>query len=789
MRKRRSPGHILAVLIAALFSLCLLAGMVFILVSILLAPKLSDLDATPKGYRSSVLDDAGEVVLTLQGEASNRVYVKLEETTADLQHAFVAIEDERFYTHHGVDIRGIGRALVKGITSGHFSEGASTITQQLIKNNVLTGWTEEKTFVQKLERKIQEQYLAILLETKESKDWILENYLNTINLGGGNWGVETASKYYFGKDVSDLTLSESACLAAITKNPTAYNPLKNPEKNEERRRQVLDKMLEKNYIDQAAYDEAISDNVYQRIAEKNGSDSGEEVMSYFEDAMIYSLIDDLKSSQNCTEEEAWNLLYKGGLTIRSTVNSSLQAAVDAAQTDGSLAPEGGESSVVLIDNATGEVKAMSGGRGEKTASLIYNRATSAIRQPGSSIKIIGEYAAALNSGLITLGSVMDDAPYTYSDGTAISNSDASYRGMTTIRDAIIHSNNVLALKTFQKAGMDIVWDQLRSFGISTLTDADKVEALALGGTNGGVTNLEMTAAYGTIARGGTYTKPVYYTEVLSRDGSVLLSADTETKRAVSEDTSVLLTSAMRDVLTEGTGGNAYFSDLQLAGKSGTTTGIRDSWFIGYSPYLTCGVWGGYDDNRTQEDGSYVQKLWKEIMSSDASLSYEGDTSKETFDPFDTSSMTTAYICKKSGKLAVEGLCDSTLQGDESAKEIFVPGTEPILECDNHVAVTLCTESGKLATKYCPSTRTEVYLKSGTEGTDDEAYVLPEGLDVYTCPIHTSPWSGLFDNDNSDSGSSSSDDSNSSSDDHGNNDGEGDSPSGGISDWWNSIFGN
>ena len=705
----------------------------YLYITISNAPQISTLDAVPKGYRSSVLDDEGNIVLTLSQESSNRVYVKLAEIPDDLQHAVVAIEDERFYKHHGVDVRGIFRAVWRGIKNGGITEGASTITQQLLKNNVFTGWTEEDGFEQKVTRKIQEQFLAIALERKVTKNWILENYLNTINLGGGNWGVETASKYYFDKDVSELTLSECAVLAGITKNPTKYNPLTHAEANSGRRETVLRKMLAQEYITQEMYDEAMADPVYERIAAISSTGRTQEIMTYFEDAMIYELIADLEEKTGCSEDEAWNLLYSGGLTVHSTENSKMQEICEETAMDDSLFKGEEQVSVVLIDNVTGQVKAMVGGRGKKEGSLLYNRATSALRQPGSTIKVIGTYAAAIDGGHVTLGTIYDDAPYTYSNGTAVVNATGTFAGKTTIRSAITSSNNIVALKCFQDTGMENVIAKLQKFGISTLVSEDHVEALALGGTYGGVTNLEMTAAYATVARGGEYREPVYYTEVYDREGNLLLSKEQETHPVISADSAMLLTSAMSDVVAVGTGRNAAFADMDLAGKSGTTNEVRDAWFIGYSPYLTCGVWGGYDDNSPQEESTYIQVVWRNIMSG----AHEG---LEALSFTEAENGAWYKICMKCGKLAIDGTCDHTLQGDVTAKEFFVNGTEPTEQCDCHVSVKVCAESGQRAGSYCTDTVTKTYLASATEGTEDAAYVLPEELKSGSCEKHRHFWS-------------------------------------------------
>ena len=737
LKQKRHAGRtalmIIGLLILALFA----AAIIFSAVVIAGAPDMEVWDAVPKGYRSRVLDDKGEVVLNLSGESSNRVYVRLDEIPENLQHAFVAIEDERFYKHHGIDVRGIIRAAFKGVKNGGFTEGASTITQQLLKNNVFTDWTEEDTFQSRLERKIQEQYLALKLENGATKEWILENYLNTINLGGGNWGVETAARYYFDKDISDLNLSECAVLAAITKNPTRYNPREEPEANAERREIVLSYMLKQGYITEDAYQEALDDDVYTRIAETKANGASQEIMTWFEDALVTQLIADLQEQTGCSEEDAWNRLYKGGLTIYSTENSAMQQICDeAAANDALFDGSDAEISMVVVDSVTGEVRAMIGGRGEKTASLLMNRATTSARQPGSTIKVIGEYAAALENKDVTLGTVVDDAPYTYSNGTTVNNASGTFGGMTTIRTAIEESNNIVALKCFQQEGMDEVWDQLQAFGISTLTDADKVEALALGGTSGGLTNLELTAAYGTIARGGVYREPVYYTKVTDRDGNVVLERVQETHQAVSPGTAALLTEAMTGVLHNGTGQYAYFDNMSLAGKSGTTTDGRDYWFVGYSPYYTCGVWGGYDDNGAQESSAYVQDIWRTVMS-------EAHESLENSDFSSGTDLTVCKICTKSGLLAVEGVCDSTVQGDMTRDEVFVSGTEPVAQCSCHEVITVCTSSGQKATRYCSSTEQRVYLKNGTEGTADSDAVAPSWLENSSCETHKHFWSGWF----------------------------------------------
>ena len=764
-------------------------------------PDIHDIDATPTGYLSTVLDNQGNETATLVASGSNRVYVTIDEIPLDLQHAFVAIEDARFYEHNGIDITGIVRAGITGITSGRFSQGASTITQQLLKNNVFTDWTSESSFADKMERKIQEQYLAIQLEKVEDKDWILENYLNTINLGQNTLGVQAASQRYFNKDVSELTLSECAVIAGITQNPSRYNPVSNPDANAERRTKVLNNMLDQGYIDQAAYDTAMADNVYDRIQIVDSETASDNINSYFVDALTEQVIDDLMEVKGYTETQAYKALYEGGLTIYSTQDPSIQQicdeevnntdnygsetkyscsyrltiqkadgtyqnyseqtmlsyyqgknskynidfdskeAVDAAieqykadiMEDGDMIVPNGESitytmqpqaSMTVIDQSTGEVKAIVGGRGDKTANKTLNRATDTKRQPGSTFKILSAYAPALDIGGMTLASVQDDAPYTYSNAahTPVNNYDKSYRGFTTIREGITYSINIVAVKTLTDIGVDIGYEYLQNFGFSTLCDSDRTQALALGGITNGVTNLELTAAYATIANGGTYTKPRFYTKILDHDGNVLIDNTPQTHTVLKETTAWLLTNAMEDVLTNGTGRPAHFNGIPQAGKSGTTSSDRDALFAGYTPYYTCVVWGGYDDNAELSYTTYPKTLWKSVMGRiHENLDYKD------FDKPD--GITTATVCKKSGKLAVAGLCDSDPRGSMVESEYFASGTVPKDYCDHHVRVTIDLSTGGIATDTCPEElrSSNVYITGGSAGTQDAPYLLTDDL--------------------------------------------------------------
>jgi len=721
-------------------AMLMVLGMVFALVCVLKAPRLDLTEVSPNTYYTTVVDDAGQEIHKLQGEEANRVYVTLDQIPDTLEQAVIAIEDERFYKHNGVDLVGILRAVGHDLTTFSLSQGASTITQQLVKNSLLDGWTQEQNIFQKLQRKIQEQYLAVRLEHKVTKQWILENYLNTINMGSGTWGVETASQCYFGKSVSEISLSESAVLAAIIQSPSYNNPYNYPDSNRSRREAVLNNMKDQGYITDAQLQEALADDVYTRISQ-NYTAAEAEPLSYFEDALVNQVISDLVEYLGYSQQDAWTYLYRGGLTVVSTQNSQMQTIAEEEVNNSGYYPAADvQSAVVVMEPSTGQVKAIVGGRGEKSASLVMNRATSSLRQPGSTIKVIGEYSAALDTGVATLATVYDNAPSTYSNGTSLKNADGSYTGLTTVRDAIIKSINIVAVKCIQQVGVDTTWNYLKNYGLDHLTEEDKVEALALGGIAGGVTPLEMTAAYNAIANGGTYIEPTFYSRILDRNGNVILEAHQTSRQVIKQSTAELLRSAMEDVMTSGTGTPAAFSGTDLAGKSGTTDDARDLWFVGFSPKLTCGVWGGYDSNAAQSSTGYVKSIWRGVMSRGAGL-YGASSFDEPTD------LIRATICTKCGNLAVSGLCSDTVQGDMTRTEYFASTNQPTKNCTCHVKVSVCSASGQLAGDYCPSNLVteNVYLKTGTAGTPDASAVAPSTSGT-TCTVHTSIWDTFFKRD-------------------------------------------
>lgn len=780
-------------------------------------PNISNINVSPTGFSTIVYDSEGNELTKLVSSGSNRIYVTIDEIPKNLQDAFVAIEDERFWEHNGIDLKGIVRAATIGISSGSFSEGASTITQQLLKNNVFSNWTQEDSFAESLERKIQEQYLALQLEKTMSKKLILENYLNTINLGQNTLGVQAASKRYFNKNVSELSISESTVIAGITQNPSKYNPVSYPENNAQRREKVLGNMLKQGYITPAEYAEALNDDVYERIQSVNDETSSSSAYTYFIDELTQQVMQDLQEQKGYTQTQAYNALYSGGLSIYTTQDTAIQNICDkefsnsdnypagtevsltyrltVQKEDGSLenyneqtmlsyfqnteginydlnfsseeeaynevarykeaiigpnesiaangelitlTPEP-QASIVVMDQYNGQVKAIVGGRGEKEASLTLNRATNTTRQPGSTFKVLAAFAPALDTAGMTLATVQDDAPYTYSNGRPVSNYYSGYYGLSTIRTAITKSMNIVAVKTLTDITPQLGYDYLINFGFTTLdgsTSTDITQALALGGISKGVTNLELTAAYATIANEGTYTEPTFYTKIVDHSGEILIDNTPKTKSVLKATTAWLLTSAMKDVVTSGTGTAVNFDNMAVAGKTGTTSSYNDVWFSGYTPYYTCSVWGGYDNNMNLPAGSrdYHKKLWKNVMS----RIHENLEYKDFEKP---DGIVTATICQKSGKLAVDGLCNNDPRGSMVATEYFAEGTAPTEVCDRHISAVTCKDSGLLAGDLCPdeSRVNKVYIlrpEGSTGTTDDSLYTMPAGLSESICNVHT-----------------------------------------------------
>ena len=744
------------------------------------APDIHKIHVGPTSYATKIYDKKGNLMSTLVTEGSNRERVSYEELPKDMINAFVAIEDERFWRHNGIDFRSILRA-VRGVVSDDSSAGGgSTITQQLLKNNVFGGGLHEGKF-EKYVRKIQEQYLALELEDqpgldkKEIKKSILTEYLNTINLGANTLGVKVAARRYFNKEVSELSLSESTVIAAITKNPSKLNPITHPENNAVRRKQVLHNMLSQGYIDESRYQEALNDPVYERIQNVNLVTQGEDKpYSYYTDELTEQVVDALVERLGYKKEDATKLLYSGGLTIYANQDPDLQAIVDQEinnpenydtakysiswrytlqHEDGTIVnfsekdiekylKEGkgisfnglytskdqankrieefkekvtvdsdrilGETvdyvlepqaSFVLMDPHTGEVLALTGGRGEKKQSKTLNRASNVLRQPGSTFKIITSFAPAIDLYGATLASTYYDSEYTLGNKTFKNWYSGGYLGFQSIRDGIVYSLNIVAVRCLMETVKpERGYQYAESLGITSLVKDDENPALALGGLTRGVSNLELTQAFSAIANGGELEKAKFFSKIVDQDGKVLIDT-TEDKptQVMKATTAYLLTDAMKesmesnrafasDVRVSSTSTRAHFDGMSQAGKSGTTSNNRDIWFIGYTPYYIGGVWGGCDDNQVLKDAKtgeynggtgFHKDIWRKIMT----RIHEGKTDPGFSKPED---IVEAQVCRKSGKLPTSG-CYQDYRGSAVITELFAKGTVPTEKCTYHTS--------------------------------------------------------------------------------------------------------
>ena len=606
-------------------------------------------DVVPESYTSIIYDSKGNQIDKLHG-TENREYVKLDQVPKSLQNAVIAIEDERFYQHNGIDIKGIFRAIAINIKNFGFSQGASTLTQQLIKNEVLTQ-------DQNISRKIKEQYLAMNFESnlkkqfdskEKAKDYILELYLNSIALNHGLNGVQTASMFYYGKDVSELTLAESASIAGITKNPSLYSPVSFPNKNKERQELILDKMLSLGYISQSQHDQAVAEDIFANIVGKLTQDTDTPSHhSYFTDALIVQIADDLQTEKGMSRSQAYDMIYSGGLEVASTVDTSIQGIMeDSFKNDRLFPPKGNtwdvsytisvadnitqeqthhtktttvtskdevapfvesvkneflndsntfildktivnqslQASMVLMDFHNGEVKGLVGGRGEKHGDLIFNRATQAYRQPGSCMKPLAAYGPALDMGLVKPGTIIMDEPLKVG-GYQPKNWNGKYLGPCTVRQGLRDSMNILAVKTLMMVGIDKSYNYLEKFGLKNLDPVnDKGLALALGGMTNGVSSLELTGAYSAIANEGQYIEPHLYTKVYDHNHNLLLEYKDEKTQVISKDSALMLTNMLEDVIRGGGSATGRLANFSGMSIAGKTGTTNENKDLSFAGY-------------------------------------------------------------------------------------------------------------------------------------------------------------------------------------------------------------
>jgi len=722
-------------------------------------------DVVPASYTSIIYDTKGEQIDKLHGE-ENREYVKLDQVPKYLQNAVIAIEDERFYQHNGIDMKGIFRAVAINIKNFSLSQGASTLTQQLIKNEVLT---HEKT----ISRKVKEQYLALTFEAnlkkqlgskEKAKEYILELYLNSIALNHGLNGVQTASMFYYGKDVSKLTLAECASIAGITKNPTLYSPVSNPTKNKERQMIILDKMLSLDFINQSEFDQAAAEDIYANIVgQLTAASDGKSNHSYFIDALIVQIADDLQKKKGMSKSQAYDMIYSGGLEINSTVDTGIQGIMEESFNNDKLFPPKGntwdvsytisvadnktqeqthhtktttvtseddvapfvesvkaeflndsntfvldktivsdslQASMVLMDFHNGEVKGLIGGRGEKHGDLVFNRATQAYRQPGSCIKPLASYGPALDMGLVKPSTVIIDEPLKVG-GYQPKNWNGRYLGACTVRQGIRDSMNVLAVKTLMMVGVDKSYEYLEKFGLKNLDPVnDKGLALALGGMTHGVSALELTGAYSAIANEGQYIAPHLYTKVYDHKHNLLLEFRDEKTEVISKEAAFMLTDMLEDVIRGGGSATGRLADFSGMSIAGKTGTTNDNIDLSFAGYTPYYCGGIWMGYDNPKPLNY-DKSYHLLLWKDIMKKVHKDLPNKSFGT--PNELETIRICSLSGGEPTS-LCSNDYYGGNLVVSDYGSADEENAKgaCKYHQSFRICTETGQITTEFCPN---------------------------------------------------------------------------------------
>ena len=734
-KKKVSASHIVGRIILVLFTLCVIGVLTIAIffkifmtyVNTTLLPSLeTESQELTLGLSSTVYyqdRDTGEwlELETLYKSGTNRELVTYDQIPEHLINALVSIEDHRFWEHHGVDWEGTIAAIVQTVTGGN-TRGGSTITQQVLRS--MTGDNDVT-----VKRKFREIFRALEYEKTHKKEEILTEYLNRVYFGHGCDGIQTAAKTYFGKNVWELDLAESACIVGITNNPSLYDPLRDAEFvqsdgsiktprdfNKERQEVILDKMVEYGYITQEECDAAKAEKLiftdtpeYEEIhGGEDGQTSGNdgEVFSWFMEAVFQDAISLISEARGCTRDMAQELLYSAGYQIYTTVDMDIQNIVEDVYEDTSnfdYPSKNGtplSSAMTIVDPYTGDVLAMAGGVGEKEVSLGLNLATSR-RTCGSAIKPLSVYAPAIDADLITPGSVFDDYPVRLNDsgtGGYPKNSPVGYSGYITVSYAIQKSMNTVAVRVLNQLGYATSFEFMENKLGFDLDERDIAEApLSMGGLTYGVTTEEMAAAFGAFANSGIYTKPRTITKILSNDGTEVIAENpSQSNIAMKETTAYLMNKMLRNVVTNGTGTSANFSGMTIAGKTGTTTNNFDRYFVGYTPYYSAAVWVGYakGGEKITASGNPAAKIWKLVMEQ----VHEGLENKSF--PDKPAGIVTVQVCADCG-LKPSALCSQDYRGSRVISMEMQESAVPTETCTCHVEAVFCTESGKLANEFCP----------------------------------------------------------------------------------------
>ena len=650
-----------------------------------------------------VVDQNGAVIANLNGDEKRKV-ITLADMSNYLPKAYVAIEDERYYKHSGVDFKRTAGAIVHTVFGGS-SYGGSTITQQLVKNITKD---DESSGIAGIFRKVKEWAKAYQVERMISKDQILELYLNILFVGSSNLhGVELGAEYYFNKSAKDLDLAECAFMAGINNSPNSYDPYDeskdNSAKIKKRTLTVLSKMKELGYIqNDDEYNTAVA-KVEEGLKFEKGTVGGGTTYSYHTDAAIEQVINQVMEEKGISRQLAENYVYGSGLTIYSTVNSEIQARLEEEYSKSKYIvtspskKQTSQSGMAIVDYKTGNVLGVAGGLGEKNGAG-WNRATQMKKQTGSSIKPLADVAPALEEKVITAATVYNDVKTDFGGGYTPKNDGDKYRGPINIRQFIETSQNIPALKIMRELTPKKSIEYLEKMGVTSLDEKeDDILSLAIGGMTDGISPLEMASAYGTIANDGVYITPTFYTKVVDNSGNTVLTPKQETKRAISEQNAYIVKKIVQEPVVGASGTAKYcaISGMDVAAKTGTTDKSYDRWLCGFTPYYAAATWFGYDDSEEVKGFSKnpAGQIWSAVMA-DIHKNLAGASFTKP------NGIVEATVCRTTGCLAATGCTDVY-------KEIFTSDNMPE-KCEGHGSQELCAESGMIANEYCPTRKVNNY---------------------------------------------------------------------------------
>lgn len=715
-----------------------------------------ELDYTSMIYVNS-LETGGYVAYEELYNDQNRVWVSYDEMPKCLLEAVIAVEDKRFYEHNGVDIITTAKATASYVFAKltHKSTsnlaGGSTLTQQLVKN--ISGDRDQSPT-----RKIKEMLRALYVERKYSKEQIIEYYLNAVNFGNNQNGIYSAAKYYFDKEVKDLTLTEAASIIGITKSPAYLEPYKNPEENKTRRQTVLYLMYEQGKISEEEFNSCSKENLVLR--DRTSSSSSASVMSWYSDMVFEEVKTTLMNKFGYSSTQAVNMIYTDGLRIYTAMVKEYQDICENYfyNEDNYIIvgddPEEEQPEIAfeLLDPYTGNVLAVIGGRGVKDKNRVLNRATQTVRQPGSAIKPITVYGYAIENDIITAATAIDESPLQINatpirllagqnyyispvDGTEIkftyagwpSNYSGEYSGYIDVKNALSNSYNTTSVKVLSMIGVSTSYNFAKTMlGLKNLVAQDKdLAPLSVGALTYGVTLQELTAAYTVFINDGIYSSPRCVTRVETYDGKVLYENEIDKRVVFTPQTAYIMTNILDDL--KGSAADAEIEGVATAGKSGTTTSYKDRWFIGYTTNFLAGVWWGYDTPNTNDNAHHIV-MWQAVMTQiEEAYRNSGGTSAAEFPVPD--GIETEKYCSVSGKLPTDA-CRHDQRSSRSKTGVYKSGTTPTEYCTMHHYLYVCKETGQIACQNCTDVELKVYIDSNRSypnaviKTKDAQYVCP-----------------------------------------------------------------